>query len=133
MKNKKTIFAVIALVAVVAILLGVYLLTRPATSQGAKTISIEVIHSDGSSKTFRYHTDEEFLGPVLIAEQLVVGSEGPYGLTISAVDGEEAVWKAGDAHGAYWALFVGEEYATTGADTTPIADGDTFKLVYTLG
>lgn len=133
MKNKKLILAVVALVAVVAILLGVYLLTRPATSQGAKTISVTVVHSDGSSKNFEYHTDEEFLGPVLLAEGLVIGNEGPYGLEIKSVDGEEAVWKAGEAHGAYWALYIGEEYAMSGADTTPVADGDTFKLVYTVG
>ena len=133
MKNKKLILAVVALVAVVAILLGVYLATRPATTQGAKTISVTVVHADGSTKNFEYHTDEEFLGPVLLAEGLVIGNEGPYGLEIKSVDGEEAVWKAGESHGAYWALYVGEEYAMSGADTTPIADGDTFKLVYTVG
>lgn len=130
MKNKKRAIAVVALVAVVAILLGVYFATRPATAQGAKEITVTVVHKDGSEKVFTYHSDEEYLGPVLLAESLVVGEEGPYGLTISAVDGESAVW---ETDGAYWALYVGEEYATSGADTTPIADGDTFKLVYTVG
>ena len=133
MKNKKLVLAVVALVAVVALFLGVYLATRPETSQGSKTITVTVIHADGSSKEFTYHSDEEYLGPVLLAEKLVVGNEGPYGLEIKSVDGEEAVWNAGDSHGAYWALFIGEEYAMTGADSTPIADGDSFKLVYTVG
>lgn len=130
MKNKKLVIAVVALVAVVAILMGVYFATRPATSQGAKAITVTVVHSDGSEKVFTYRTDEAFLGPVILGEGLVVGEQGPYGLMISAVDGETAVY---ETDGAYWALFVGEEYAMSGADTTPIADGDTFKLVYTVG
>ena len=77
-----------------------------------------------------YHTDEEFLGAVLTAEGLVEGEMGPYGLMISAVDGEEAVW---EVNNAYWALYVGEEYATSGADTTPVYDGSAFKLEYTIG
>ena len=133
MKNKKMILAAVALVAVVAVFLGIYLVTRPGTVQGAKTITVTVVHADGSSKTFEYHTDEEYLGPVLLTQKLVVGNEGPYGLEIKSVDGEEAVWEASAAHGAYWALYIGEEYATSGADTTPVADGDVFKLVYTLG
>lgn len=133
MKNKKLILAVVALVAVIAVFLGVYLATRPETSLGAKAITVTVVHKDGTEKVFEYHTDEEYLGPVILAEGLATGNEGPYGLEIKSVDGEEAVWNAGDPHGAYWALFIGEEYAMTGADSTPIADGDTFKLVYTIG
>ena len=60
----------------------------------------------------------------------MVGEEGPYGLTISAVDGETADWNVDQS---YWALYIGEEYATTGADSTPVNDGDGFKLVYTIG
>lgn len=130
MKNKKMILAVVALVAVIAIMAGVFFLTRPETSQGAKTITVTVVHKDGTSKDFTCHTDEEYLGPVLLAEGLVVGEEGPYGLTISAVDGETASWEENQS---YWALYVGEEYAVTGADTTPVNDGDSFKLVYTIG
>ena len=130
MKNKKLIVIALALVVVVGALLGVYMATRPETAAGAKTITVTVVHADGSGKDFTYHTDEEYLGPVLMAEGLVVGEMGPYGLMISAVDGEEAVW---EVNSAYWALFVGDEYATSGADTTPVYDGSAFKLEYTLG
>ena len=130
MKNKKLIVIALALVVVIGALLGLYVATRPETAAGAKTITVTVVHGDGSSKNFTYHTDEEYLGPVLMEEGLVVGEVGPYGLMISAVDGEEAVW---ETNNAYWALFVGEEYATSGADTTPVYDGSTFKLEYTLG
>ena len=130
MKNKKLIIAAIALVAVAAIFLGVFFATRPATSQGTKTFTVTVVHADGTSKDFTYSTDEEYLGAVLEAEGLIAGTDSEFGLMIDTVDGERAVW---EESGAYWALYVGEEYAMTGADTTPVNDGDTFKLVYTLG
>lgn len=130
MKNKKLLVVVLALTLVVGAMFGLYMATRPETAAGAKTITVTVVHGDGSSKDFSYNTDEEYLGPVLLAENLVVGEMGPYGLVISAVDGEEAVW---EVNGAYWALFVGDEYATTGADTTPVYDGSTFRLEYTIG
>ena len=127
-KNSKIIIIVVAVVVVIALFLGVWLTNRPETTQGSKTFTVEVVHSDGSSKTFTYHTDEEYLGPVLLAEGLIAGEESQYGLTVITVDGEDAVW---ESDGAYWALFVGEEYGTTGVDTTPVNDGDSFKLVYT--
>lgn len=130
MKNKKLIVAVAALAVVIALLLGIYFATRPETSAGAKEITVTVIHADGAEKVFTYQTDEEYLGAVLIAEGLIEGDMGDYGMMIHTVDSEKAVW---EENGAYWALYVGEEYGTTGVDTTPIADGDSFKLVYTLG
>ena len=104
--------------------------TKPETQAGAKTITVEVVHSDGSSKTFTYHTDEEYLGAVLQAEGLLVGEDGPYGLYILEVDGERAVY---EEDSAYWSLMIGEEYAMQGADLTPVNDGDSFSLVYTVG
>ena len=130
MKNKKIILALVALVVLAAIVLGVYFATRPQTAQGAKTITVTVVHADGSVKDFTYHTDEEYLGAVLGAEGLVEGDDSEYGLMIHTVDGEKASW---EENGAYWALYVGEEYAMTGVDSTPVSDGDTFKLAYTIG
>ena len=129
-KNIKLIIAVVALVVVVAVMAGVYLATRPQTSQGAKAFTVEVVHGDGSSKVFNFRTDEEYLGTVLESEGLIKGEMGPYGLEIHEVDGERAVWAES---GAYWAIFVNGEYGMTGVDTTPVNDGDAFKLEYTLG
>ncbi len=127
MKNKKLILAAVALVAVVAILAGVYIATRPEPVAGAKTITVTVIHADKSEKTFTYHTDEEYLDKVLLAETLIEGYDDQYGFVIEKVDGEAAVW---DKDGAYWSLFIGEDYATTGVSQTPVYDGSSFKLVY---
>ena len=130
MKNRKILIAAIVIVALIAVMVGVYFAARPAVAEGAKTISVTVVHADGSEKQFQYRTDEEYLGPVLLAEGLAEGEDGPYGLTIYVVDGEKADWNENQS---YWALYIGEEYAATGADSTPVKDGDSFKLVYTIG
>ncbi len=126
MKNKKMLLAVVALVAVAAVLLGVYFLTRPQTQAGSKTVTVTVVHGDGSEKVFTYHTDEEYLGALLVQEGLIQGENGMY----TVVDGEEASWEKDNA---WWGFYIGEESAMQGADTTPIADGDHFKWVYTVG
>ncbi len=128
MKNKKILIAVIAFLAVVCILLGVFFATREKPVQGSKTITVTVVHGDKTEKNFTYHTDEEYLGTVLVKEGLVENEEGPYGLFIKVADGERAVYELDNA---YWALYIGEEMAMTGADGTVIHDGDTYKLVYT--
>lgn len=130
MKNKKLILALVALVAVIASMVGVFVFTRPETTEGTKIITVTVVHKDGTTKEFAYHTDEEYLGAVLLAEELVTGYEGEFGLVIESVDGETADWNVDQG---YWALYIGEEYAMTGADTTPVNDGDVFKLEYTIG
>lgn len=127
-KQTKLIIAVAVIVAVVVVMAGIYFATRPDTAQGAKTITVEVVHGDGSSKEFTYHTDSEYLGEVLLAEGLVAGDQGEFGLYILTVDGEDAIF---EESGAYWALYQNGEMTTTGADTTPIQDGDSFQLVYT--
>lgn len=130
MKNKRLIVLAVALAACVAVLLGVYFATRPDTAAGTKTFTVTVVHADGTSKDFSYTTGEEYLGPVLLAEGLIQGEEGPYGLMVSTVDGEEASW---EANSAYWALYEGENFANQGIDLTPVTDGGSYKLEYTVG
>lgn len=127
-QTAKIAIAALAVLMLAGGMLGIYLASRPAAVQGGKDIAVEVIHADGSSKTFTYHTDAEMLGEVLLAEGLVQGEDGPYGLYVDTVDGEEAIY---EEDGAYWALTIGGEYATTGVDSTPIRDGDSFQLIYT--
>lgn len=126
MKNKKIVIAVIALVAVVALMLGIWFVTRPETQQGSKTITVTVVHKDGTEKNFTYHTDAEYLAEVLLAENLVTGTEGEYGLTIESVDGETADWN----DGVFWAIYVGGESAATGASGIVVTDGGEYSLVY---
>lgn len=96
--------------------------------QTLKKFTVTVVHADGSEKNFTYETEKEFVGPVLMEAGLLQGEDGPYGLMISEVDGE----KIEDTNKAYWAIYEGEEYAMQGIDTTPVVDGQVYKLVYTL-
>ena len=130
MKNKKMILVAIALVACIAAMLGIFLATRPETVAGSKTITVTVVHKDGSEKVFACHTDEEYLGKVLLNENIVVGEIGEFGLYFNTADGETADWNVDNG---WWQVFIGEESAMVGADQIPIANGDTFKLVYTIG
>lgn len=130
MKNKKMILIAVALVACIAVMLGIFLATRPETVAGGKTITVTVVHKDGSEKNFTCHTDEEYLGPVLVTEEIVEAAYGEFGLYFNTADGETADYSV---DGGWWQVFIGEESAMVGADQIPIADGDTFKIVYTIG
>ena len=44
-----------------------------------------------------------------------------------AVNGLQAVY---DTDGAYWAVYVNDEYAQNGVDSQPVNDQDAFSLVY---
>ena len=128
MKNKKVLFAAIALVVIIGLMLGVWFATRPQTQQGSKEITVQVVHMDGSTKTFTYRTDEEYLDKVLLAENLIAGYEDQYGFVVETVDGERADWQLDNA---YWAIYIGEEAATTGVSGVVVTDRASYKLVYT--
>lgn len=96
-------------------------------NEGEATFTVIVVHKDGTEKTLTYTTTEAYVGPVLEQAGLIVGNEGPYGMEITHVDGEKAVYTEDNA---YWAVYEEEEYAMQGIDTTPVVDGRTYKLVY---
>ena len=127
--TKKILIALIGLIVVIAVLFGVYCFTRPTAVQGAKTITIDVIHKDTSQKTFKYHTDREYLGEVLTDEGLVSGEEGAYGMFITTVDGETI----DNANQEWWCITKNQEMLNTSADQTPIADGEKYELTLTIG
>ena len=129
-QNKKLFAAGAVLVVLAALFAGLYMATRPETQSGEKTFVVEVVHSDQSTKTFTYTTDLEYVGEVLMEDGVLQGEEGPYGLYVTSVDGEEAIYEKDNA---YWGFYVGEEYATQGIDLTPVEDGAQYALVYTVG
>lgn len=130
MKNKKLLLAIFALFLVMGMMFGLYTATRPETVAGQKTITVTVVHADGQSKDFTYKTDEEYLGPLLLAEGLAAGETNQYGLMIDTVDGEQASW---EKEQSYWAILIGQDYATVGADGVVLTDGGAYSLVYTHG
>ena len=128
MKNKKLVIVAVALVLVITLMAGVWMATRPEAQEGAKSVLISVVHKDGTTHDIFCHTDAEYLAELLLEEGIASGEDSQYGLTIITVDGESAVW---ETDSAYWAIWVGEEMATTGASEIPVYDGSTYKLEYT--
>ena len=128
-KNKSVVIALGALICVAAVFVGAYFATRGATSEGSKTLTIEIVHGNGDSKEYTIHTDAEYLGQALMEnEELgVIGEDGPYGLYIKEVDGE----KASDADQTFWSVSQDGESLLVGADQQPIADGEHYELVLT--
>ena len=130
MKNNKKIWiALAALVLVVALAVGVYFLTRPETQEGAKTVTVTVVHKDKTERTEVFKTDEEYLGPLLVAEGLIPEGNIKDGM-FDTVDGEQAVWANDEG---WWGIYKGEEMTSVGINDQVIADGDTFRLVYING
>ncbi len=124
--SKKTWIALGALVLVLALMVGVFFLTRPQSQQGSKEITITVVHSDGTEKVITCRTDARNLDEVLLAEGLIPEGNIVDGM-FTIVDGEEASWEADQA---YWAVYVGEEYASFGICELTVEDGASYKLVY---
>lgn len=133
--NKKLIAGVVALIAVIAILLGVYLNNRQPATSGSKTITVSVFDTVGSpeaSNTATITTDEEYLRGALEQEDSgisISGSESEYGLFVTTVDGVTA----DDSKQQWWCFTKGGEMLNTGVDSTPIADGDTYEITLTEG
>ena len=127
-KKKGLIWAIVAVVAVAAIFTGIYLANRPATQEGAKTITF-VINGKDASRSVEIHTDREYLGEALADEKLVEGTESEYGLFVTKVDGIEA----DSANQEWWCLTINGEMASTGVDSTPVEDGGKYEFTLTVG
>ena len=80
-------------------------------------------------KEFQILSAAEYLGDALVAEGLVKGTTGDYGLYIDTVDNETA----DKSKEEWWCITKGGQAVMTGISTTPFADGDTFELTLTVG
>lgn len=131
-KKTKIIAALVAVLAVVAVFGLIYRVFGPRAQQGTKSYTVEVVGSDGSSKTYQGRTDAEYLSGLMDELQAegdfsYEGTSSDYGLFITAINGETADY---DKDGAYWSIYVNGEYGQYGADQQPVADGDAFRFVY---
>lgn len=89
------------------------------------SFTFEVVHLDGTTKTFEVKTYKTMLGDALVEKGYISGHQSQYGLTVETVDGETLDW---DTSSAYWALYINGEYASTGVDSTKIEDGATYSF-----
>lgn len=136
---KKKILGVIAIIVVIAALLGMYYAFReqpeptnmgPSSDEStvfdAKDVIIEVTNSEGKSTRYEITTHAEYLQGVM-DEAEGLEYETSDGM-VMVVGGERANYVQ---DGAYWAFYVNGEYCSYGISDQPVNDGDEFSIVYT--
>ena len=94
--------------------------------EGKTTVKVEVKAGE-HSVTFTIRTDRTILGDALTDHNLIEGENGAYGLYVKKVNGITADY---DVDQSYWGFYKNGEYMMTGVDTTTIADGEHYELVY---
>ena len=94
--------------------------------EGAKTLTV-VVEAEDRTVTFTVHTDAATVGEALLSHGLIDGDEGPYGLYVKKVNGITADY---DVDQSYWGIYKNGEYLMSGVDTTNIADGEHYELIY---
>ena len=114
----------------VAALAFVYVTFREKAVAGSKSVTLEVVSSSAEKTVYPLQTDAEYLSQAMEeAEGLTfTAEEGPYGLSVSSVNGETADF---NIDGAYWGFFVNGEYCNYGISQQPVHDGDVFTIAYT--
>ncbi len=95
-----------------------------------KAFTVVVTDLEGNETKFEYTSDAATVGEALLAEGLIQGDAGEYGLYINTVNGITANW---DNDQTYWAFYIDGEYAMTGVDATEITEGATYGLTLTKG
>ncbi len=93
--------------------------------EGQTTFNFTVVDKDGNETEFEIHTDKETVGEALLEVNMIAGEESEYGLYVKTVNGITADY---DTDGVYWAFYVNGEYATSGVDTTPVTEGDSYSF-----
>ena len=129
MKGKK-IAGIVLLVVLIAAMAVTFIVYREKSVEGEKNIAIEVVMQNETSTVYEVDTDAEYLiGAMEEADGLTFhGKEGPYGMSISTINGVRADYTL---DGAYWGFYVNGDYCNYGVSQQPIEDGDTFRIVYT--
>ena len=98
---------------------------RTVIGNGKTEFLFDVVDSDGNTASFEIHTDKEYVGEALEEDGLISGEEGPYGLYVKTVNGTTLDY---DKDNMYWAFYVDGEYATSGADKTPVESGKIYSF-----
>ena len=132
MNKKKIILGSGILVVLILAMVLIWTNFREKPVEGSKEITIEVVNSKEESQVYELRTDAKFLEEAMKEakeEGLTFESvDGTYGLMITHVNGERAVFEKDNA---YWGFSVNGEYCQLGVSEQPVEDGDAFEIVYT--
>ncbi len=93
---------------------------------GDTTFTLVVEHFRDKTVTFTINTSKEILSDALLELGLITGHNSTYGLYIDSVNG---VAHDFNTDGIYWAIYEGDQYASTGIDGITITNGATYKLI----
>lgn len=93
---------------------------------GSKTINVSV-EAGEDSVVFTVKTDKTTLADALTEHGIIAGEITEFGLSVYTVNGMTANF---NTENVYWALYEGEAYANGGASDIEIADGDSYRFVY---
>ena len=129
MTKKKSVVLLVVLIALVLTAGLVWFMNRPQATDGAKSITVEVIHGDDTTKSFPIRTDAETLRQACEEQKLIAGKEGEYGLYVLTVDGETA----DESIQQWWCITKGEAEHFYGVDETMIQDGEQYEFTLKTG
>lgn len=127
-KRKTIILASILVILILAASL-VWFLNRPQATAGGKTITVEVVHGDGSNRLFTLRTDAETLRQACEEQSLLAGRDSEYGLYVLTVDGETA----DESLQQWWCITKGSAEHFYGVDETTIQDGERYEFTLKTG
>ncbi len=86
---------------------------------------LEIVSRNGNTAEYGIYTKADKLGDALASMGIIDGEEGPYGLMIESVLGEEHIY---ETSGYCWMIYVNGEQAQTGVDSIALKNGDTYSL-----
>ena len=90
--------------------------------EGSKTVKVK-IEADGQKITIILKTNATTLGKALYDAKIINDAS-----FFDTCNGIKADWSADKA---YWAFYVGDDYASVGVNETEISGGEQYRLVYT--
>ncbi len=93
--------------------------------EGQTKFIFVVTDADGKETSFEIHTDKTIVGDALLELELIAGKQEDAGFYVKTVNGITVDY---DTDKAYWAFYVGGEYAMSGVDTTEITEGATYAF-----
>lgn len=124
MKTKRILSVILCVALLLALLCGCTP-KENSTNSEPKTFTLEVVYEDGKTEELKLTSTEKYVGAALLAEGIIEGEDGKYGMYIKSVNGVVADF---NKTGTYWAFYIDGEYATTGVDKAEIEDGAKYTL-----
>ncbi len=93
-----------------------------------KSYTFIVKDAEGKETVFERKSSLKYLGDALLAEQLIEGEDGQYGLYVKKVNGILADF---DVNQAYWKLIVDGKESMVGVSAVEITEGGVYRYEYT--